>query len=157
MRRAPCRCTARHLGVVRLLLDVFAALPSGLARSLSWDQGRETACHLDGAATGMPVYFRRRSSRWQRGSNENMNGLLPQYFAKGSDMSVHSVEHLKLVAAELNARPRKTLGWRTPAAVHADLHSPLGAETDCKPKDASEVRCCAFGRSGRCGANSEGA
>ncbi len=135
-----------HLGAKRTsaglcgsLVDVFGAMQPGLARSLTWDQGKEMSCHLDlSAATGMPVYFCRRSSPWQRGSNENMNGLLRQYFPKGSDLSVHSVEHLAQVAAELNARPRKTLGWRTPADVLADLASRAGTGVADSPWVAVE-------------------
>lgn len=70
---------------------------------------------LFSTAANMPVYFCNPASPWQRGSNENTNGLLRQYFPKGSDLAVHSREHLNAVAAELNSRPRKTLGWETPA------------------------------------------
>jgi len=121
-------------GLCASLVDVFTAMPPGLARSLTWDQGKEMACHLElSSATGMPVYFCRRSSPWQRGSNENMNGLLRQYFPKGSDLSMHGDEHLALVAAELNARPRKTLGWRTPADVLATLQNRPGTPTGSTP------------------------
>ncbi len=76
-------------GLCASLVEVFTAMPPGLARSLTWDQGKEMSCHLElSSATGMAVYFCRRSSPRQRGSNENMNGLLRQYFPKGSDLSV---------------------------------------------------------------------
>ena len=97
--------------------QTLARLPAQLRRSLAWDQGSEMALHGEIAQTvGMPVFFCEKASPWQRPSNENTNGLLRQYFPKGSDLSVHSPEQLAAVAAELNDRPRKTLGWATPAA-----------------------------------------
>lgn len=98
------------------LLEAVATLPAHLARSLTWDQGVEMGRHQEFAtASNMPVFFCDPASPWQRGSNENTNGLLRQYFPKGSDLKAHSAEHLIAVAAELNGRPRKTLDWQTPA------------------------------------------
>jgi IS30 family transposase len=98
------------------LMQALMHLPKELRRSLAWDQGSEMALHAEIARVlGMPVFFCQKASPWQRPSNENTNGLLRQYFPKGSDLHVHGPEDLAAVAAELNARPRKTLSWATPA------------------------------------------
>jgi len=105
------------------LVTTMGALPEHLRGSLTWDQGAEMAAHKSfKIATDIDVYFCDPASPWQRGSNENTNGLLRQYFPKGTDLSAYGPEDLEHVAQELNARPRKTLDWDTPAERLRDLH-----------------------------------
>src|SRR3712207_6306767 len=98
------------------LAATITTLPEELRRSLTWDRGKELSQHAQFTVeTGTPVFFADPHSPWQRGSNENTNGLLRQYFPKGTDLSRWSAEEINAVAHTLNTRPRKTLGWQTPA------------------------------------------
>jgi IS30 family transposase len=102
--------------VVSALIKQAKTLPNELYKSLTWDRGKELADHRRFTlATNIDVYFCDPQSPWQRGSNENTNGLLRQYFPKGADLSVYSQTHLNKVARQLNERPRKTLDFETPA------------------------------------------
>ena len=102
----------------------ITTLPEQLRRSLTWDQGTEMAQHAQlRIDTGLQVYFCDPQSPWQRGSNENTNGLLRQYFPRGTDLARHSRDDLEAVAHALNSRPRKTLGWKTPAEALDELLS----------------------------------
>jgi transposase, IS30 family len=106
------------------IVEKIITLPVALRRSLTWDQGMELARHTEiTLATDLPVYFCDPHSPWQRGTNENTNGLLRQYFPKGADLAAYSADHLDAVAAQLNGRPRKTLGFKTPAEVLTQLLS----------------------------------
>jgi transposase, IS30 family len=112
--RIPYDRTAQR--VAHLLARKMETLPDFLKNSITWDQGKELAAHEKFTVkTGLPVYFCDPHSPWQRGSNENTNGLLRQYFPKGTDLSVYTQAELDAVATRLNNRPRRTLGFKTPA------------------------------------------
>jgi IS30 family transposase len=116
-------CTGRDTAtVVAALSEKMATLPSKVRKTLTWDRGMELASHHDVTkATGLDIYFADARSPWQRGTNENTNGLLRQYFPKGVSMAGFTQDQLDLIAAKLNARPRKTLEYATPAATLACL------------------------------------
>jgi len=122
--------------VEKAMVAATKRLPETLWKSLTWDQGSEMSNHARiSVATNLEIYFCDPAKPWQRGSNENTNGLLRQYFPKGTDLSVHGFDHLEFVADQMNRRPRKTLGWLKPREVLAQLLSessrqPAIASTD---------------------------
>jgi transposase, IS30 family len=106
------------------MIAAMSGLPQRLRHTLTWDQGNEMANHAQiAAATDLDIYFCDPHSPWQRGSNENTNGLLRQYFPKGTDLAIYQPDYLDHVAAKLNTRPRKTLDWKTPAQALDELLS----------------------------------
>jgi IS30 family transposase len=117
------------LQVQEAMLAATKRLPQALWKSLTWDQGHEMTNHAEiSIATGLQIYFCDPAKPWQRGSNENTNGLLRQYFPKGTDLRVHGPDYLEFVSAEMNERPRKTLGWDSPAeALNRLLSQPSTA------------------------------
>ena len=117
-KSSPALTGAGAAAVRDAIADTITTLPEQLRRSLTWDQGSEMAQHVQlRLDTGLQIYFCDPRSPWQRGTNENTNGLLRQYFPKGTDLARHNADDLAAVAEALNSRPRKTLAWRTPAEV----------------------------------------
>jgi IS30 family transposase len=122
MKNGPALAGHGAEAVRNAITNTMVSFPEQLRRSLTWDQGAEMSQHarlrID---TGLHVYFCDPQSPWQRGTNENTNGLLRQYFPKGTDLSMHSANDLEAVALALNTRPRKSLGWRTPAEALTEV------------------------------------
>jgi IS30 family transposase len=115
-KRSPALAGYGAITMKNALANSMSTLPEQLVRSLTWDRGKEMSAHARfKVETGIPVFFADPQSPWQRGTNENTNGLLRQYFPKGTDLSRWSAEEIEAVAHALNTRPRKALGWKTPA------------------------------------------
>lgn len=121
MKNGPALGGYGALAMNAALATSLSALPLQLRQTLTWDRGKELSGHAQFTLeTGTRVFFADPHSPWQRPTNENTNGLLRQYFPKGTDLSRWSAEELEAVALALNNRPRKALGWRTPAEVFAE-------------------------------------
>jgi IS30 family transposase len=121
LRNGPALAGHGAEAVREAIAQAMSTLPEPLRRSLTWDQGTEMAQHAQlSLDTGLAVYFCDPRSPWQRGTNENTNGLLRQYFPKGPDLSAHGATEVAAVALALITRPRKTLGWRTPTEALED-------------------------------------
>ena len=141
VERATRYVSLLHLPEGRGPLEVQAAmiaatkrLPQQLWKSLTWDQGMEMHNHAAiSIATGLDIYFCDPGKPWQRGSNENTNGLLRQYFPKGTDLSQHDAAYLEFVADQMNRRPRKTLGWLHPAEALDRLFSSASEQAGVAP------------------------
>jgi IS30 family transposase len=111
------------LTMATALAQTVTTLPEQLRRSLTWDRGKELSAHAQfSIASGVMVHFADPKSPWQRGTNENTNGLLRQYFPKGTDLSRWNADDIAAIAHTLNTRPRKTLGWRTPGTMETSHH-----------------------------------
>jgi len=122
------------LEVEQAITATTQRLPQMIWKSLTWDQGMELRNHAQiKLATGLEIYFCDPAKPWQRGSNENTNGLLRQYFPKGTDLSVHGPDYLEFVAVEMNRRPRETLGWLRPAQALARVLSAASEQTGVAP------------------------
>jgi hypothetical protein len=128
------------------IASTITTLPEQLRRSLTWDQGAELAQHAQlRIDTGLQVYFCDPHSPWQRGTNENTNGLLRQYFPKGTDLSRYIAEELAAVGATLNRRPRKTLAWKTPAETSTISYTrPDSISAALRPPGESALHTCSL-------------
>ena len=135
-RNGPALASYRAVTMANALMKTVTTLPAQLGRSLTWDRGKELSDHVRFTIeSGVKVFFADPHSPWPRGTNETTNGLLRQYFPKGTDMSRYGERELDAVAATLNGRPRKTLGWRTPAEALDHLL------TDAQPTGVATTPC----------------